>query len=175
MDKLQLLKKVKSLTLYTGTYGRRKCTCSCIGCTQESYGRKHKEYQGNLEQIQKIIEKLPNLEEAYILGNPDVSVDTEFCNLAAKEFIKHGKKVMFSTSGYNGVKVIKKLIQEIDPNNIQYISYSIDSLDNEKLQFLKGTNKIDIKEIDKAIYYCKENRNSCKNSTNIMGNKPRRL
>ena len=44
MDKLQLLKKVKSLTLYTGTYGRRKCTCSCIGCTQESYGRKHKEY-----------------------------------------------------------------------------------------------------------------------------------
>ena len=24
MDKLQLLKKVKSLTLYTGTYGRRK-------------------------------------------------------------------------------------------------------------------------------------------------------
>lgn len=107
MDKLQLLKKVKSLTLYTGTYGRRKCTCSCIGCTQESYGRKHKEYQGNLEQIQKIIEKLPNLEEAYILGNPDVSVDTEFCNLAAKEFIKHGKKVMFSTSGYNGVKVIK--------------------------------------------------------------------
>ena len=72
-------------------------------------------------------------------------------------------------------KVIKKLIQEIDPNNIQYISYSIDSLDNEKLQFLKGTNKIDIKEIDKAIYYCKENRNSCKNSTNIMGNKPRRL
>ena len=108
MDKLQLLKKVKSLTLYTGTYGRRKCTCSCIGCTQESYGRKHKEYQGNLEQIQKIIEKLPNLEEAYILGNPDVSVDTEFCNLAAKEFIKRGKKVMFSTSGYNGVKVIKK-------------------------------------------------------------------
>ena len=139
MDKLQLLKKVKSLTLYTGTYGRRKCTCSCIGCTQDSYGWKHKEYQGNLEQIQKIIEKLPNLEEAYILGNPDVSVDTEFCNLAAKEFIKRGKKVMFSTSGYNGVKVIKKLIQDIDPNNIQYISYSIDSLDNEKLLFLKGT------------------------------------
>ena len=24
MDKLQLLKKVKSLTLYTGTYGRKK-------------------------------------------------------------------------------------------------------------------------------------------------------
>ena len=133
------------------------------------------EYQGNLEQIQKIIEKLPNLEEAYILGNPDVSVDTEFCNLAAKEFIKRGKKVMFSTSGYNGVKVIKKLIQEIDPNNIKYISYSIDSLDNEKLQFLKGTNKIDIKEIDKAIYYCKEMRNNSKDSTHIMGSKPRRL
>ena len=117
MDKLQLLKKVKSLTLYTGTYGRRKCTCSCIGCTQESYGRKHKEYQGNLEQIQKIIEKLPNLEEAYILGNPDVSVDTEFCNLAAKEFIKHGKKVMFSTSGYNGVNGIKEVTYKVKYQN----------------------------------------------------------
>ena len=55
MDKLQLLKKVKSLTLYTGTYGRKKCTCSCIGCTQENYGKRHSEFQGNLKQIQKII------------------------------------------------------------------------------------------------------------------------
>lgn len=175
MDKIELLKNVKSLTLYTGTYGRKKCICSCIGCTQESYGRKHEDYQGNLEEIRKIIDILPNLEEAYILGNPDVSVDTKFCNLAAKEFIKYGKKVMFSTSGYNGIEVIKTLIEGIDSKNVQYISYSIDSLDNKKLQFLKGTRKINIEEIDKAICYCKEKRYNCQNSTNTMGNKSRRL
>ena len=82
MDKVSLLEKVEELTLYTGTYGRRRCTCSCIGCTQESYGRRHKDYQGTLEKINVIVKKLPNLKNAYILGNPDVSVDTEFCNKA---------------------------------------------------------------------------------------------
>lgn len=154
MDKIKLLKKVRSLTLYTGTYGRKNCTCSCIGCTQERYGNRHEDYQGTIEQIKTIIEKLPNLEEAYILGNPDVSVDTEFCNLAAKEFIKNGKKVMFSTSGYNGIEVIKKLTKGIDSKKIGYISYSVDTVDNEKLKFLKGTKKINIEEIDEAIKYC---------------------
>lgn len=154
MDKINLLEKVEELTLYTGTFGRKKCTCSCIGCTQESYGRRHKDYQGNLEQIKIIIEKLPNLKNAYILGNPDVSVDTEFCNKAAKEFIKAGKKVMFSTSGYNEIEVIKKLTEEIDSKNINYISYSVDTMDNEKLQYLKGSNKINLDEINEAIKYC---------------------
>lgn len=154
MEKRELLKKVKVLTLYTGTYGRKKCTCSCIGCTQESYGRKHKDYQGTIEQIKVIINKLPNLKEAYILGNPDVSVDTDFCNLAAKEFIKHGKKVMFSTSGYNGIEVVKKLTKEIDTKKIKYISYSIDTINNKRLQFLKGTKNISIEKIDEAIQYC---------------------
>lgn len=154
MEKSNLLKKVKALTLYTGTYGRKKCTCSCIGCTQESYGKRHEDYQGTIEQIRVIIEKLPNLEDAYILGNPDVSVDTEFCNLAAKEFIKSGKKVMFSTSGYNGLEVAKKLTEGIDCKNIEYISYSVDTLDNEKLHFLKGTKNISIEKIDEAIKYC---------------------
>ena len=66
MDKLQLLKKVKSLTLYTGTYGRKKCTCSCIGCTQENYGKRHSEFQGNLKQIQKIIEGQKSLNDLII-------------------------------------------------------------------------------------------------------------
>lgn len=152
MDKL--LDNVETLTLYTGTYGRKRCTCSCTGCTQESYGRKHKDYQGSLKEIEIIIKKLPNLKEAYILGNPDVSVDTEFCNLAAREFIKSGKKVMFSTSGYNGLEVITKLIKEIDPKDIGYISYSVDTLDNNKLQYLKGTKNIDIDQINEAIKYC---------------------
>lgn len=154
MEKSDLLEKVKALTLYTGTYGRKKCTCSCIGCTQESYGRRHEDYQGTIDQIKVIIEKLPNLEEAYILGNPDISVDTEFCNLAAKEFIKYGKKVMFSTSGYNGIEVVRKIIKGIDAKDINYISYSVDTIDNHKLQFLKGTKNINIEKIDEAIKYC---------------------
>ena len=157
MDKTNLLKKVKALTLYTGTFGKKKCTCSCIGCTQESYGNRHKEYQGNLEEIKIINEKLPELKDAYILGNPDVSVDSEFCNLAAKEFIKHGRKVMFSTSGYNGLNVVKALIKGIDTKNINYISYSVDSVDNNKLQLLKGNKKMYIEEIDEAIRFCIDN------------------
>lgn len=154
MDKGELLGKVKTLTLYTGTFGRKKCTCSCIGCTQESYGRRHKDYQGTIEGIKTIIEKLPNLKEAYILGNPDVSVDTGFCNQAAKEFIKSGKKVMFSTSGYNGIEIIKKLTDGIDSKDISYISFSVDTLDNKKLQYLKGTKNINIDQINEAIKYC---------------------
>lgn len=154
MDNTNLLEGVQELTLYTGTYGRKGCTCSCIGCTQESYGRRHKDYQGTIEQIDTIIEKLPNLKNAYLLGNPDVSVDTEFCNEAAKKFIKSGKKVMFSTSGINGLEVAKKLTNGIDAKDINYISYSVDTLDNEKLQFLKGNKNINIKEINEAIKYC---------------------
>lgn len=154
MEKSNLLKRVKDLTLYTGTYGRKKCTCSCIGCTQERYGSRHEDHQGTIEQVKVILQKLQNLENIYILGNPDVSVDPEFCNLAAKEFIKHNKKVMFSTSGYKGKEIVKKLIEGIDPINIQYISYSVDTLNNRKLQFLKGTKDINIGQIDEAIQFC---------------------
>lgn len=152
--KQNLLENVTDLTLYTGTFGRKKCTCSCIGCTQESYGNRHKDFQGNLQQIQTIIEKLPNLKNAYILGNPDVSVDTHFCNLVAKKFIEHGKKVMFSTSGYQAMETLKVLLREIEPKNIEYISYSIDTTDLNKLQYLKGTKNINLEEIEKAIKYC---------------------
>lgn len=155
MDKINLLEKVKMLTLYTGTFGKKMCTCSCVGCTQSSYD--YKDYQGNLEQVKIINEKLQNLEDAYILGNPDVSVDTEFCNSAAKEFIKYGKKVMFSTSGYNGLEVIKKLTKDIDSKDIKYISYSIDTIDDKKLQLLKGNKNMTIQKIDEAIKYCIEN------------------
>ena len=154
MNKKEILSKVEALTLYTGTYGRKKCTCSCIGCTQGITSRRNIEFQGNIEQIKTIIKYLPNLKTAYILGNPDISVDTEFCNLAAKEFIKNNIKVMFSTSGYNGLKVVKELTKDINPKDIEYISYSIDTLDNDKLQYLKGNKKINIEQIEEAIKYC---------------------
>ena len=157
-EKEELLKNIEVLTLYTGTYGRKRCTCSCIGCTQGNIDKLSKKYQGNIEQIKTIIKYLPNLKTAYILGNPDISVDTAFCNKAAKEFIKNNIKVMFSTSGYNGLETIKELTKEIEPNNIEYISFSIDTLNNKKLQYLKGNKKINIQDIENAIKYCKEKR-----------------
>lgn len=156
MNKDAGLEKVTDLTLYTGTYGKEKCSCNCIGCTQDGYIRGKKPYQGTIEQIRTIIEKLPNLQNAYLLGNPDVSVDTEFCNIAAKEFIKNNIKVMFSSSGFNAYSVIKKLTDGLDLNYISYISYSIDTIDREKMCYLKGTNKLDLAKIDKAINYCIE-------------------
>ena len=154
MNSKILLNKVTDLTLYTGTNGRNYCSCKCPGCTQRNDEDDYA-YQGNLEQINEIIEKLPNLENAYLLGNPDVSVDSEFCNLAAKEFIKYGKKVMFSTSGYKGLETIKKVIKGLDLSKIEYISFSVDTIDEEKLKKLKGSNKITLKQIDEAINYCK--------------------
>ena len=61
MDKTKLLEKVKTLTLYTGTYGKKRCTCSCIGCTQENYGNRHEDYQGTIEQIkQRLVKEVHN-------------------------------------------------------------------------------------------------------------------
>ena len=153
-----LLEKVTDLTLYTGTYGRKRCTCSCIGCTQESYGKRHEDFQGTMEQIDTISKKLPNLKTVYFLGNPDISVDTEFCNLASKKFTQEGKKVMYSTSGYNAMETLNKLIDGIEPQNIECISYSVDTLNVEKFRYLKGNKNISIKEIEKAIKYCNENK-----------------
>lgn len=153
----ELLKNVTDLTLYTGTNGKDKCTCKCPGCTQINKGEKSEGYQGNIEQIKEILEILPNLKNAYILGNPDITVDSEFCNLAAKEFVKHGKNVMFSTSGFNALETIKKVTEDIEPSKISYISISVDSVDEEKLAKLKGNKNISLQEIGKAIVYCKEN------------------
>ena len=151
------LAKVTDLTLYTGTNGKDMCTCKCIGCTQGGGILKNKEkYQGTLEDIKTIIKRLPNLENAYLLGNPDVSVDTFFCNLASKEFIKNGINVMFSTSGYKAVDTIEKLVDGLDSSYIKYISYSIDTLDEDKLHFLKGNKTLSLKEIEDAISYCQK-------------------
>lgn len=151
-----LLQKVTDLTLYTGSNGQRKCTCKCPGCSQKEYGLKHEEYQGNIEQIKKIIQYLPNLKNAYILGNPDTSVDAKFCNVAAKEFIKNNINVMFSTSGYEAEKTVEELTKDIPAEKIKYISFSVDSIKKETMKKLKGTDKISLEQIEKAIKYCKK-------------------
>ena len=154
MNKVTSLENVTDLTLYTGTFGKKHCTCNCLGCTQDGYITKKEQNQGNLDQIRTIIDKLPNLKNAYILGNPDVSVDTKFCNLAAKEFINHGINVMFSTSGYKALETVKILFDGLDSKYISYMSYSIDTLDKEKVKYLKGSNKLSLKEIEDSILYC---------------------
>lgn len=156
MKRLTALDKVKDLTLYTGTFGREKCTCNCIGCTQGGIIKEKEPYQGNISQIRKIISKLPNLENAYLLGNPDISVDTEFCNLAAKEFEKNNISVMFSTSGIGGAKVIQKLVSGLDCKKIKYISYSVDTIDDDKIHYLKGTKNISLSDIEESIKFCIE-------------------
>lgn len=151
-----LLEKITDLTLYTGSNGQHKCTCKCPGCSQKEYGLKHEEYQGSINQIRKLIKYLPNLKNAYILGNPDTSVDTKFCNEAAGEFTKNGINVMFSTSGFNAKNTVKELIKNISAERINYISFSIDSIKSEKIKKLKGTDKISLDEIGEAIEYCKQ-------------------
>lgn len=158
MKTSELLKKVTDLTLYTGSNGQHKCTCRCPGCTQIKYGNRNDDYQGNIEQVRKIIKYLPNLKNAYLLGNPDTSVDTEFCNKAAREFVKNDINVMFSTSGYDALETVKKLTEEIPADKISYISFSIDSIKKDVLQKLKGTKHINIEDIEEAILYCNKNK-----------------
>ena len=52
------MEEIEGLTLYTGSNGKKGCSCSCIGCSQEKYGQTHPLYQGNLEQIKDIL-KIP--------------------------------------------------------------------------------------------------------------------
>ena len=158
MKTKNLFEKVTDLTLYTGSNGQYRCTCKCPGCSQKEYGINHKEYQGNIEQIKKIMKYLPNLRNVYILGNPDTSVDTKFCNEVAKEFVKKDINVMFSTSGYNAVKTVKELTEGVSLDRIKYISFSVDSIKEDVIKVLKGSEHISLEQIGKAIEYCNQNK-----------------
>lgn len=153
-DGMSMKTKVKSLTLYTGFNGQRGCTCKCKFCTQ-IFPSEFLPYQGTLEEIHRIIKELPNLENAYILGNPDVSVDAKFCNQAAKEFIKIGCNVMFSTSGIGGKHTMEKLLQGLSPKKVNYVSFSVDSLNRDTVKFLKGVD-LPLSQIESGIQYCLE-------------------
>lgn len=146
---------VKSLTLYTGTHGYKGCTCKCKFCTQK-FLFDVPSYQGTLEEIERIIKALPNLEDAYILGNPDISVDTDFCNHTAKKFIQAGCNVMFSTSGIGGKRTMEKLLNGLPPSKVKYISFSVDSLKDNIVNFLKGVH-IPLSRIEEGIEYCIQN------------------
>lgn len=64
---------IEGLTLYTGSNGKKGCTCNCVGCSQEKYGNEHPNYQGTIEQVKDILKIAPNIKRTIILGNPDWS------------------------------------------------------------------------------------------------------
>ena len=91
--------KVKLVALYTGNKGYKFCTCKCPCCSQKNVGGN---YQGTIEQVNTLLDIFTGLTHLYLFGNPDPTVDTEFCNEAAHVAIKRGKNVSFSTSGVGG-------------------------------------------------------------------------
>lgn len=131
------LDRVEYVTLYTGNNGSGSCTCNCPCCSQKGRERK---YQGNVNQVIELFEQLPNLKQLYIFGNPDVSVDTEFCNYVAKEAIDRNVRVCFSTSGVGGKKVLIKLLKDIPADMVDYISFSFDGTTKAEMSFMKGIN-----------------------------------
>lgn len=144
-------KMVNLIALYTGGKGQENCICKCPCCSQKG---PIDTYQGSLKQIDEVLDIFPNLRQLYFLGNPDPAVDTEFCNQAALMTIDRGVNVSFSTSGVGGLKMLRKLLANIKPENVDYISFSIDSAIPEKMSMLKGINypwKNALEGIDWAI------------------------
>ena len=127
--------KVKLVALYTGNKGYKFCTCKCPCCSQKNVGGN---YQGTIEQVNTLLDIFTGLTYLYLFGNPDPTVDTEFCNEAARVAIKRGKNVSFSTSGVGGLKKIKQLLYNIPTEVVGYVSYSIDTVNPEKMSMLKG-------------------------------------
>jgi MoaA/NifB/PqqE/SkfB family radical SAM enzyme len=81
---------------------------------------------------------LPNLKQLYIFGNPDPTVDVDFCHQIIKMAMARNIKVCVSTSGVGGKTFYKELLKGIPSDVVDYISVSIDSVDEEKLSMLKG-------------------------------------
>ncbi len=129
------LSKIKYVTLYTGDNGSASCTCNCPCCSQKGRNRK---YQGTMNQALDMFEKLPNMEQLYIFGNPDVTIDTDFCHSIIVEAVNRNINVSFSTSGVGGENTLKRLLNNISTASIDYISFSFDGTTEEEMSFSKG-------------------------------------
>lgn len=154
MDKFLNLEQVKYIALYTGSNSKAQCACKCPYCLLDCWGKREPE-NGNIGQVYKIFELLPNLRNVFLLGNPDPCIDTDFCNQIAKECNKRNINVVFYTSGIGGVKVLEKLFDGLD-KKLSSVSFSLDSLDNNKLAILKGNPNYTIEEITKCFNWCCE-------------------
>jgi len=135
-----ILNGVVRCSLYTGTYGRKRCTAKCLGCFVGESETFNSEYQGNTSQVHELMSVLPNLKEAVIMGNPDPSVDTEVCNETAKILQSKCIRVSFLTNGTGDMDIIRKIIDGLDLSLIYGFGFSVDSLDDDKNSILKGKN-----------------------------------
>ena len=134
MPKIEL-SKVTNVTLYTGNNSPWYCTCSCPCCSQR---KREQHYEGTLDQANAFFEMLPNLKQLYILGNPDPTVDLDFCHQIMKMAMARKINVSFSTSGIGGKVSYEKLLKGIPNSIVDYVSVSIDTVDEQKLNILKG-------------------------------------
>lgn len=129
------LNDIENVTLYTGNNGSSACTCKCPCCSQTARNRR---YQGNIEQAIKMFDMLPKMKQLYLFGNPDVTVDSDFCHTVMLEAISRKIHVCFSTSGVGGINVLAKLLNNISPSMVDYISFSFDSIDEDEMSYMKG-------------------------------------
>ncbi len=129
------INKVNLIALYTGNKGYSICPCKCPCCSQREV---EGTYQGNLGQIEVVLNHFKSLQQLYLFGNPDPVVDTKFCHDASQMAIERGVHVSYSTSGIGGDKKLIELLRGIDPKYVDYISFSIDSVNPEKMSMLKG-------------------------------------
>ena len=129
------LDRIEYITLYTGDNGSGYCTCKCPCCSQKGRDR---HYQGNMKQVNKMFKKLPNLKQIYLFGNPDVTVDADFCNSVMREAVSRNIHVCFSTSGVGGEPVLVKLLKGIPTEMVDYISFSFDGTTKQEMSFAKG-------------------------------------
>lgn len=126
---------IRYVTLYTGDNGSGACTCHCPCCSQKGRERR---YQGSYEQINEMFAYLPNLQQLYILGNPDPSVDRHFCNRVMKEAISRGVRVCACTSGIGGTRVLEDMLRGVPAEMTDYISFSFDAITKREMSFFKG-------------------------------------
>jgi len=134
-----ILKKIEMCGLFTGTNGRRGCTGNCAGCYVGTIEINHSMYQGNEEQVYELMDLLPNLKRVLIFGNPDPSVDPDFCNETARIFQSRNIQVLFISNGVGGIEVVKRIIKGLDTSLIFEFGFSIDALDDKKNSSMRGT------------------------------------
>ena len=134
-----ILTNVEFCSLFTGTNGRRGCTGNCAGCFTGKIAYNHNKYQGHVDQVHELLSILPNLKRVLIFGNPDPTVDPEFCNATAKILQSKGIEVLFTTNGTGTIETVKRIIEGLDLSLVSTFSFSVDSLDEKMNAKIKRT------------------------------------
>jgi MoaA/NifB/PqqE/SkfB family radical SAM enzyme len=136
----EALSKITVVKLFTGSYGRRGCTSKCPGCFMGTYDKLNKpKHQGTMGQVLELLTLVPNTKSIMLYGNPDVSVDPEFCNEILRHLQKNNITAVMFTSGIGGKQVIRTLMNGIRPEAFS-LNISVDTINENKLSVLRGRN-----------------------------------